>query len=231
MNKLYVHNVWKQENGKVKAYADVTIGNAVTLRGIKLVEGEKGNFLAMPSRKYEKNGKDKYADIFYPKSEEARAALLATLQKAYESKDGYAYTNGELNPEFTVTVSPVENSSSTLRAWAALNIGDDFVVRNIAINETSKGLMVNFPAAKYEKDGETKYKEFVAPKKAEWTDKDGKECSKDYGKIICGMIINAYKPTLSQQIDSANNAKDNPTDKDKKAPEQDKNVPEQGMEK
>lgn len=219
MNKLYVHNLRKQEAGKVKAYADVTIGNAITLRGIKLIESEKGDFVAMPTRKYEKDGEDKYLDIFYPKSDEARAALLETFRKAYESKDEYAYTNGNLNPEFNVTVSPVENSSTALRAWATLNIGDDFVVRNISINETSKGLMVNFPAAKYEKDGETKFNELVTPKKSEWTDKDGNACSKDYNKIICGLIINAYKPTLSQQIDSADNIKNNSSDTEKYNPD------------
>lgn len=220
MNKLYVHNVRKQEEGKVKAYADVTIGNAVTLRGIKLIESEKGDFVAMPSRKYEKDGEDNYIDIFFPKSNEARAALLETFQMAYESKDGYAYTNGDLNPEFSVRVSPVENNSK-LAAWASLNIDDDFVIRNIAINKTSKGLMVNFPAVKYEKDGEIKYSDLVAPKKAEWTNMDGTDCSKDYKKIINGLIINAYKPTLSQQIESADNVKNNPAGRDNDIPELD----------
>lgn len=210
MNRIFVHNLWRIENSNVKAYADVTIGNAITLKGMKLVAGKNGDFVAMPTHKYEKDGEDKYADIFYPKSEEARTALLETFQKAYEAEDKYAYSDGVTNPEFTVTVSPVENSSTSLKAWVSLNIGDEYVVRNIAINETSKGLMVNFPSAKYEKDGETKYNELVVPQKVEWTDKDGNACSKDYNKIIRGMIINAYKPTLSQQINSADKAKDNP---------------------
>ncbi len=219
MNKLYVHNVRKVENDKVKAYADVTIGNAVTLRGIKLIEGENDDFVAMPSRKYEKKGEDNYIDIFYPKSDEARVALLETFQNAYESENGYAYTNGDLNPEFSVRVSPVENNSK-LVAWASLNIGDDFVIRNIAINKTPKGLMVNFPAVKYDKDGETKYSDIVVPKKAEWTDRDGNACSKDYNKIISGLIINTYKPTLSQQIESADNVKNSPASRDNDIPEQ-----------
>lgn len=224
MNKIYVHNLRKQENGKVKAYADVTIGNAITLRGIKLIAGEKGDFVAMPTRKYEKDGEVKYADIFYPKSAETRTALLETFQKAYEAEDKYAYSNGDVNPEFDVKVSPVENSSSSLAAWVSLNIGDDFIVNNIAINKTSKGLMVNFPSVKYEKDGETKYNELVAPEKAEWTDKDGNEHSKDYGKIIRGLIINAYKelkPSLSEQIDNAENAKNDSADMQRDVPEQD----------
>lgn len=221
MNKIYVHNLRKQENGKVKAYADVTIGNAITLRGIKLVSGTNGDFVAMPTRKYQKDGGDKYTDIFYPKSEAVRAALLETFQKAYESKDKYAYTNGEVNPEFDVKIHPVAISSSNLVAWATLSIGDEFIVNNIAVNETSKGLMVNFPSVKYEKDGETKYDELVSPKKAEWIDKDGKDCSKDYDKIIRGLVINAYKPTLSQQIDSADKTKNNSADMQKDVQEPD----------
>lgn len=222
MNKLYVHNLHKgQENGKVKAYADVTIGNAITLRGIKLISGENGDFVAMPSRKYQKDGEDKYSDIFYPKTEEARAALLDTFQKAYESEDGYAFLNEDVNPEFSVKISPVTNSATNLKAWATLTVGDDFVVKNIAVNETSKGLMVNFPSVKYEKDGETRFNNLVSPEKAEWTDKDGKACSKDYRKVISGLVINAYKPTLSQQIDSADKAKNNSADMQKDVPEPD----------
>ena len=221
MNKFYVHNLRKQENGKVKAYADITVGNAITLRGIKLIAGEEGEFVAMPSRRYEKDGETKYANIFHLKSEEAQTVLLETFRKAYEAENGYAYSSGDVNPEFDVTISAARSSSTNLKAWATLAVGDDFIIPNIAINETSKGLMVNFPSKKYEKDGETKYTELVALKKAEWTDKDGKACSKDYEKIVCGLIINAYKPTLSQQIDNADKIKNNSADMQKNIPEQD----------
>lgn len=226
MNKLYVHNLRQVgSSSKVKAFADVTIGNAVTLRNIRLVEGEKGEFVAMPSRKYEKDGEIKYSDIFYPKSEEVRGALLNTLMEAYTSDKGYAYFNGEVNPELTVTVSPVTNSETSLKAWATLGIDDDWVIRNIAVNETDKGLVVNFPSQKYEKAGETKYNALVAPENVKWKNKEsGEDCSKDYGKVIAGLIINAYKPTLTQQIDSAENVKESPAD-------QDRNVPKQDMEK
>lgn len=137
----------------------------------------------------------------------------------------YAYFNGEVNPELTVTVSPVTNSETSLTAWATLGIDDDWVIRHIAVNETDKGLVVNFPSQKYEKDGETKYDALVAPENVKWKNKEsGEDCSKDYGKVIAGLVINAYKPTLTQQIDSAENVKESPAD-------QDRNVPKQDMEK
>lgn len=215
MNKLYVHNVnkCKNENNNVKAFADVTIGNAITLKGIKLIESAKGILVGMPSTKgNDKDGNDKYFDKFYAKSAEARAALLDTFQKAYDSADGYAYANGDINPEFKVIVSPVQSEKSpNLKAWATLAVGDDFIVKNIALNQTEKGLMVNFPAVKgQDKDGNDKFYDIVKPEVSKWKDKDSTEHSKDYGKIIRGLIINEYKelkPTLSEQIDNAEKSK------------------------
>lgn len=233
MNKIYVHNVNKYDNEKsnIKAFADVTIGNAITLKSIKLIESEKGILVGMPSAKgKDKDGNDKYFDKFYAKSEEARAALLDTFQKAYDSTDGYAYANGDINPEFNVLVSPVPTEriydKHGLKAWVTLAVGDDFIVKNIAINETSKGLMVNFPAVKgQDKDGNDKFYDIVKPEVSKWKDKDGTEHSKDYGKIIRGLIINAYKelkPSLSEQIDNAEKSKGtDDVGRDERVPEKD----------
>lgn len=217
MNKIYVHNVnrYENENSRIKAFADVTIGNAVTLKGIKLIANEKGVMVGMPSSKgKDKDGNDKYFDKFYAKSEEARTALLDTFLDAHNSADGYtyAYANGDINPEFKVTVSPVQSEKSpNLKAWATLNIGDEWIVKNIAVKQTEKGLTVNFPAVKgKDKDGNDKFYDIVKPEVSKWKDKDGNEHSKDYGKVIRGLIINAYKelkPALSEQIGNAEKSK------------------------
>lgn len=228
MNKLYVHNVnkYENENSRIKAFADVTIGNAITLKGIKLIEGEKGVLVGMPSTKgKDKDDNDKYFDKFYAKSDEARTALLDTFLDAYARDSVYAYKNGEINPEFKVTVSPVQSEKApNLKAWATLNIGDEWIVKNIAVNQTEKGLMVNFPAVKgKDKDDNDEFYDIVKPEVSKWQDKDGNEHSKDYGKIIRGLIINAYKelkPTLSEQINNAEKSKGaNDVGRDERAPE------------
>lgn len=210
MYKIYVSNLRKPTDGNVKAYADVTIGNAITLRGIKLINGKNSDFVAMPSVKgKDKDGQDKYFDKFYAKSDEVRAVLLDTFQRAYDSEDGYAYSNGDYNPEFTVKVSPIQSEKNlNLKAWATLNVGDEWIVKNISVNETQKGFMVNFPAVKgKDKEGNDKYYDIVNPTVSKWQDKDGNEHTKDYRKIICGLIINEYKPSLNEQINNAEKSK------------------------
>jgi stage V sporulation protein G len=40
-----------REEGKLRAYATITIDNAFVIRDLKVIEGNKGLFVAMPSRK------------------------------------------------------------------------------------------------------------------------------------------------------------------------------------
>ncbi len=41
----------ESEDRKLKAYATITIDNAFVVRNVKVIEGNKGLFVAMPSRK------------------------------------------------------------------------------------------------------------------------------------------------------------------------------------
>lgn len=41
----------EDENSKIKAIATLTLGDAFTIKGIKLYEGEKGLFVSMPNYK------------------------------------------------------------------------------------------------------------------------------------------------------------------------------------
>lgn len=74
------------EGSKVKAFASVTIGNAFAVHGIRIVESEKGPFVAMPSSSYQKDGKTEYNDIFHPITGDARTELNNHILEAYEQK-------------------------------------------------------------------------------------------------------------------------------------------------
>ena len=69
--------------GRMKAIVSVTFDNALVVHDVKIVEGDKGLFVAMPSKKMP-NGE--YKDIAHPISAEARAmmqdAVLATYEEA-----------------------------------------------------------------------------------------------------------------------------------------------------
>ena len=73
-----------QDQGNVRAYASITIDNDFVVSGLKVVEGSKGLFVAMPSRK---NKKDEFKDIAFPINKEAREYLVSEVLKAYEAAE------------------------------------------------------------------------------------------------------------------------------------------------
>lgn len=70
-----------QNGDKVKAYASVKIGGAFAIKNIRIIEGSKGLFVAMPSVK---NHKGEYDDIFFPITKESRKAFNDAVLTAYE---------------------------------------------------------------------------------------------------------------------------------------------------
>ena len=71
---------------KLKAYASITFNHSFIVRGLKVIEGVKGLFVVMPSRKLA-NGV--YKDIAHPLNNETRKIIeKKVLEKFYETKQG-----------------------------------------------------------------------------------------------------------------------------------------------
>ena len=85
--------VYKREDAsKVKANVSVVVDDAIVIKDIRIVEGPKGLFVAMPSReKRVKNAdasaKKEYIDIAHPISAEARETLINAIMEAYENAE------------------------------------------------------------------------------------------------------------------------------------------------
>lgn len=71
---------------KTRAYASATIGGAFAVHGIRVIESDKGRFVAMPQESYKKNGETKYNDTFHAITADARTALVDAVNDAYEQK-------------------------------------------------------------------------------------------------------------------------------------------------
>lgn len=65
---------------KLKAFVDVAVGEFI-VKGLRIVEGQKGLFLAMPQ---EKSKDGKWYNAFYPTTKEARQALTEVVLAAYQ---------------------------------------------------------------------------------------------------------------------------------------------------
>lgn len=71
----------QQDKGNLLAFASATIGGCFAVNGLRVMDGEKGKFVAMPSNK----GSDgKYHDICCPTTAEMRKTLDAAVLGAYE---------------------------------------------------------------------------------------------------------------------------------------------------
>ena len=80
---------------KVKAFASANIGGAFAIHGMRVVDGEKGLFVAMPSTSFQRDGKTEYQETFHPVSGEARKALNDAVLEAYEQKLAEEQTEDE----------------------------------------------------------------------------------------------------------------------------------------
>lgn len=68
---------------KLKAYASVCIDDSFLIKGIKVVDGIHGRFVAMPSRKT-RNGE--FKDVCFPITKEIRDEIEKAVLEAYSKK-------------------------------------------------------------------------------------------------------------------------------------------------
>ena len=71
----------EKEDNKMRAVASITIDNCFVIHDIRIIEGSKGNFIAMPSRKVA-NGE--YKDICHPIDTATRSNIEAQILEAYD---------------------------------------------------------------------------------------------------------------------------------------------------
>lgn len=73
----------KGERGGLKAIASVIIDNAFVVHDIKIIQGSKGLFIGMPSRKA-LDLDTQYMDVAHPINQETRDMLQNKILEKYE---------------------------------------------------------------------------------------------------------------------------------------------------
>ena len=71
------------KEGKMKAVVSITIDNEFAVHDIKIIEGEKGVFIAMPSRKNAEGG---YRDVAHPINSDTRTQLQEMIMEKYREE-------------------------------------------------------------------------------------------------------------------------------------------------
>lgn len=69
------------KEGKMKAVVSITIDDEFVVHDIKVIEGEKGLFIAMPSKKANDG---EYRDIAHPINSETRDRIQSIILDSYE---------------------------------------------------------------------------------------------------------------------------------------------------
>jgi len=81
-----------RDEPKLKAFVNVTFDNAFVIRGLKVISGNKGYFVSMPSRK-RNNGT--HQDIAHPINNDMRRLIEDKVLAAYENELKVKEAGGE----------------------------------------------------------------------------------------------------------------------------------------
>ena len=69
------------KEGKMRAVVSITIDDEFVVHDIKVIEGEKGLFIAMPSKKA---ADGEYRDVAHPINSETREGIQRLILESYE---------------------------------------------------------------------------------------------------------------------------------------------------
>jgi stage V sporulation protein G len=70
-----------RDEERLKAFANITFDNAFVIRGLKVINGNEGYFVSMPSRK---RSDGTHQDIAHPVNNEMRRLIEEKVLQAYE---------------------------------------------------------------------------------------------------------------------------------------------------
>jgi stage V sporulation protein G len=154
-----------EPQGSTKAFASVALDDMVAIRGIRVIEGEKGLFVSMPQSSREKDGKTEYHDIAFPldsglrndlnkavKEEYTRVSALPAEQRGYDKPEAGAMNGLSVEEiKLDIKVFPLKDSQTNTKAFASINIDDLVEIRGVRVVEGSQGLFVTMPQSQDKK--------------------------------------------------------------------------------
>lgn len=74
----------EKENSRMKGIAEILLDDMLAIHDIRIISGDNGLFVAMPSRKTPTGD---YRDIVHPISQEARSVIEKSIIEAYNNEE------------------------------------------------------------------------------------------------------------------------------------------------
>ena len=97
-------NINIREEDRLKAFVNITFDDVFVVRGLKVIQGNKGLFVCMPSRKLDDGS---HRDIAHPISNDFRRNIESRVLNEYFSASG--------NNPAAYTVAPFDEGEIELR--------------------------------------------------------------------------------------------------------------------
>ena len=80
------------QSGKLKAIASVSLDGMFVVKGLKVMDGQKGLFVSMPQEVFTgKNGNKQYSNLFFPVTNSAKEELQTAVLEVYRQHMDPAY--------------------------------------------------------------------------------------------------------------------------------------------
>jgi len=187
--QVWMTRIKRDDN--IKAIGTVKFGE-ISVRNMTLMKNADGQlFLCMPSRdtgKKDDKGKQIFEEIIHPITAHMRSALNAGAVESYEKNCPVSLSGGS-DGTLLIEAKAFDSPYFNRVGKAQILINDEFVIKNIFINEGKNGgLYVSMPnfKAKDTHDGRPVYKEIVI-------------MNGDLKKKISEAVISEYKKDLANK--------------------------------
>ncbi len=124
----------------LKATATVVFNGSVAVHGVKVVDGEKGLFVQMPTSK--KDGQ--YDEVAFPVTAELREQINQTVLEAFNTMQKEMVEAPAIDTKITVSLRDNTHNNS-VKAGGQIVLDDSLVISNVKVVEGKNGLFVQLP--------------------------------------------------------------------------------------
>jgi stage V sporulation protein G len=184
-----------EPKGSTLAFASVAIDDLAAIRGVRVVNGEKGLFVTMPQSQ---DNTGAYHDVAFPLSGDLRKEISAAVldefdrqaslcpeQRGYEKHEpGAGNGRGADGVKLDIKVFPIAEPKGDTLAFASVGLNDVAAIRGLRVVNGEKGQFVSMPQSK-DKDGN--YYDIAFP------------LSGDLRKAISNGVLSEYKQQTAER--------------------------------
>ena len=187
-----------EPQGNTLAFASISVDNLVAINSLRVVDSEKGMFVAMPQSQ---DNTGIYHDIAFPLTKELRDNIntaviseFAAQLNLYPEQRGYMKSEQDTRTArsaadvaLDVKVFPINEPRGDTVAFASVGLDDNIAIRGIRVVQSDKGLFVSMPQSK---DKEGGFHDIAFP------------LSGDLRKAVSNAILSEYKQHTAERRQS-----------------------------